>query len=224
MRDVKYISYNEYEKKYSKNSYGSVKDLVFKNIESTAILGRGQGFETSTCLPIPSLLSNPLYPEKIIYNGPATIVFWKDGTKTVVKAMDGVDANPYHGFTAALAKKIYGSSSKVNKIVGKYAPEDKMSTDGKIICYEPESCRYLETTMKAIRKVERLVLFKYWMSLNEIYSELGLAYSSPLWDEVGFCFLRPLKFDIKETKTPHGERCYILRLATEPIRKEDILP
>lgn len=70
-----------------------------------------------------------LYPEKIIYNGPATIVFWKDGTKTVVKAMNGVDANPYHGFTAALAKKIYGSSSKVNKIVDKYAPEDRTSTE-----------------------------------------------------------------------------------------------
>lgn len=164
-----------------------------------------------------------LYPEKIIYNGPATIVFWKDGTKTVVKAMDGVDANPYHGFTAALAKKIYGSSSKVNKIVGKYAPEDEICAEEKILCYEPESRRYFETTMKAIRKVERLVLFKYWMSLNEIYSELGLAYSSPLWDEVGFSFMRPLKFDIKKSNIPYVERCYILRLATEPIRKEDIL-
>lgn len=165
-----------------------------------------------------------LYPEKILYNGPATIVFWKDGTKTVVKAMDGVDANPYHGFTAALAKKIYGSSSKVNKIVGKYAPKDKMSTDGKTICYEPESCRYFKTTMEAIRKVERLVLSKCWMSLNEIYSELGLAYSNPLWNEVGFGFMWPLKFDIKKVMGPTGERRYILRLATKPIREEDILP
>lgn len=129
MFDVKHISYNEYEKKYSKNSYGSIKNLVFKNIEPTAILGRGQGFEGENGIGRYIDMSNLLYPKKIIYNGPATIVFWKDGTKTVVKAMNGVDANPYHGFTAALAKKIYCSSSKVNKIVDKYAPEDKTSTE-----------------------------------------------------------------------------------------------
>lgn len=55
--------------------------------------------------------------KKIIYNDPATIVFWGDGSKTVVKCMKGEKFNPYHGFTAALAKHIYGSSSTVNTLV-----------------------------------------------------------------------------------------------------------
>lgn len=61
--------------------------------------------------------ANPYHPVKIIYNPPATIVFWEDGKKTVVKAMEGTVFNPYHGFTAALAKRVYGSSTRVNKIV-----------------------------------------------------------------------------------------------------------
>ena len=56
-------------------------------------------------------------PSKIIYNNPATIVFWMDGTKTVVKKAKGEKFNEYTAFCAALAKKIYKNNSQVNKIV-----------------------------------------------------------------------------------------------------------
>lgn len=55
--------------------------------------------------------------KKIIFNPPATIVFWEDGSKTVVKCRKGTEFDPYYGFTCALAKKIYGSNSRVNRIV-----------------------------------------------------------------------------------------------------------
>ena len=58
------------------------------------------------------------YPEvnRVVYHDPATIVFWKDGTKTVVKCIDGQPYEKYAGFCAALAKKIYGSTSKAKKL------------------------------------------------------------------------------------------------------------
>ena len=56
-------------------------------------------------------------PARIIYNNPATIVFWKDGTKTVVKKSPKEKYNAYNAFCAALAKKIYGNNSQVQKIV-----------------------------------------------------------------------------------------------------------
>lgn len=71
---------------------------------------------------------NPRYiPEKIIYNNPATIVFWKDGTKTVVKKAPHEKFNTYHAFCAALAKKILGNNSRVNAIVksGQYQTASK---------------------------------------------------------------------------------------------------
>lgn len=62
-------------------------------------------------------------PKRVIFNPPATVVFWKDGTKTVVKSMEDDQFNPYYGFVCALAKKIYGSNSAVKSIVSKYMPE-----------------------------------------------------------------------------------------------------
>ena len=56
-------------------------------------------------------------PKKIIRNGPATIVMWPDGTKTVVKRADGEEDNTYSAFCAALAIKIFGSNSKLKKTI-----------------------------------------------------------------------------------------------------------
>ena len=53
--------------------------------------------------------------QKVIFNPPATIVFWGDGTKTIVLTMSGESFDMYHGFTAALAKKVYGNSTRVRK-------------------------------------------------------------------------------------------------------------
>lgn len=58
-----------------------------------------------------------LLSKKIIFNPPATIVFWEDGSKTVVKCRKGTEFDPYYGFTCALAKKVYGNNSQVNRIV-----------------------------------------------------------------------------------------------------------
>ena len=55
--------------------------------------------------------------DHIIYNDPATIVFWKDGTKTVVKKSPKEPYNKYNAFCAALAKKVYGNNSQVNRLV-----------------------------------------------------------------------------------------------------------
>lgn len=46
--------------------------------------------------------------KKVIYNDPATIIFWSDGTKTIVKCMEGEDYDPEKGFMAAVTKKAFG--------------------------------------------------------------------------------------------------------------------
>lgn len=47
--------------------------------------------------------------KKVIYNDPATIIFWSDGTKTVVKCMEDEDYDPEKGFMAAVTKKVFGN-------------------------------------------------------------------------------------------------------------------
>ena len=60
---------------------------------------------------------NRYIPKRIIYNDPATVVFWKDGTKTVVKRAPNEVSNHYTAFCAALAKKIFETNSHVNRVV-----------------------------------------------------------------------------------------------------------
>lgn len=62
-----------------------------------------------------------LIPKKIIYNPPATIVLWEDGTKTVVKCSKHDSWNAETGFLWALAEKLYGSKSQVEKVINRHA-------------------------------------------------------------------------------------------------------
>lgn len=55
--------------------------------------------------------------QNVIFNDPATIVFWNDGTKTVVKAAGGDPFEPEVGIAMCISKKIFGNQgSYYNKI------------------------------------------------------------------------------------------------------------
>lgn len=49
-----------------------------------------------------------LHPKNVIFNPPATIVEWSDGTKTVVKCHDDEFSEEF-GYAMAVMRKIYGS-------------------------------------------------------------------------------------------------------------------
>lgn len=55
-------------------------------------------------------------PKKVIYNYPATIVFWDDGTKTVVKHHKGEMPDLDTAIAYAVCKKIYGNMSRFDKL------------------------------------------------------------------------------------------------------------
>jgi len=74
---------------------------------------------------------------KIIFNFPATIVFWADGTKTVVKMGRGERFDMYHGFTAAVAKKLYGNNTRVKKTVHKFEDSYRKNLEKKM---ERQTC------------------------------------------------------------------------------------
>lgn len=64
-------------------------------------------------------------PSRILKSGTATVVFWKDGTKTVVKCAPGTTPNDYDAFTAALAIKIFDNNSKLKKLIRNLTVEQK---------------------------------------------------------------------------------------------------
>lgn len=64
--------------------------------------------------------------KKVIFNGPATIVIWKDGTKTVVKCMDGDDYDREKGFMMAIIEYLLGGTKgDVKRFFKKHIPEEE---------------------------------------------------------------------------------------------------
>lgn len=65
--------------------------------------------------------------EKVIFNDPATIVFWKDGTKTVVKAQNEA-YDPEKGLAMAISKKALGNKRDYyipfKKLLKKFKPKE----------------------------------------------------------------------------------------------------
>ena len=65
----------------------------------------------------------------VIFNDPATIVFWNDGSKTVVKCQNGETFDPEKGLAMAIAKKIYGGKHDYYEVfakhVGRYNKKQK---------------------------------------------------------------------------------------------------
>lgn len=57
------------------------------------------------------------------FNPPATIIFWKDGTKTVVKA-DNEEFDPEKGMAMAICKKVMGNGYNYYDTFRKFLPKE----------------------------------------------------------------------------------------------------
>ena len=86
------------------------KDVDYTKFYTDANTGRRNGATEAkpTTLVVPEI-------ERVIFHEPATIVFWSDGTKTVVKCMEGELFDEEKGIAMAFMKKLYGKGY-MNKI------------------------------------------------------------------------------------------------------------
>lgn len=101
------IDVERYDEKWSVNCFG----ILHKKIE---LVGTSRNF--------PSSPTN-IEVKKVVFNNPATIVFWKDGTKTVVKCSKNEKFDPEKGLSMAISERVLGSYSKFKKIID--SAEDK---------------------------------------------------------------------------------------------------
>lgn len=77
--------------------------------------------------------------KNVKFNGPATIVFWADGTKTVVKCQDGDDYSEELGLAMCIVKKVFGNTSKYNDIFKKWC--HRYDTETNANDYLSEACK-----------------------------------------------------------------------------------
>ena len=62
--------------------------------------------------------------KKVIFNEPATIIFWKNGCKTVVKCQDDEPFDPEKGLAMAIAKYALGNEGNYYNTFTKYLPKE----------------------------------------------------------------------------------------------------
>jgi hypothetical protein len=67
----------------------------------------------------------------VLYKDPATIIFWKDGTKSVV-VCDGEEYDPEKGFAMAACKKVFGNKGNYYNTFKKWLPEKTEFEVGKV--------------------------------------------------------------------------------------------
>ena len=71
----------------------------------------------------PTLNAN--FIKRVIFSDPATIVFWEDGTKTVVKTQDGEKYDKEKGFAMAVCKKVFGNERDYYNIFKRWMRKGK---------------------------------------------------------------------------------------------------
>ena len=78
-------------------------------------------FDVTLCL-----CSNRRVPliKKVIFNDPATVVIWEDGTKTVVKCGEGDEYSKELGLAMCITKKALGNKGNYNKEFKKWLKEE----------------------------------------------------------------------------------------------------
>lgn len=99
-------------------------DFVFKPSGSGVAFGK-----------VPESKAKPKITEadiaKVIYNPPATVIYWKDGSKTVVKCsdhdLDEGRLSPETGVVYAIAKKVLGNKGNYNDVLRRLVKRAKKS-------------------------------------------------------------------------------------------------
>ena len=147
----------------------------------------------------------------VIFNPPATIVFWMDGTKTVVKDQGEVFYDPEKGMAMAVAKKAFGNQGNYYNQFKKYIDiwEKKQEDESAQLC--PTSvlqdmveklqdrlwkanynskCNYDALHNKKRTKIDTKIVFEHrnnalvaLSNLEDIFDRYGVVSVGDLYDE-----------------------------------------
>lgn len=93
----------------------------------TYVVRNGKGIEIrkEKEMPIYVGYGKKVTIENVIFNNPATIVFWSDGTKTIVKRQKGDKKfDPEKGLAMAVCKKIMGNKGNFNDEFKRWLPKE----------------------------------------------------------------------------------------------------
>lgn len=115
------LSYIPNDVSMTERAWNKSDKLIFKKLLNSlyGIGAFGADFDGDVVLKSPICIKN------VIFNDPATIVFWSDGTKTVVKCQPGDKFDPEKGLAMAITKKTMGNTGSYCNVFKKWIKEEK---------------------------------------------------------------------------------------------------
>ena len=127
-------SWNKLCRQYLQNDVDALADCYIKWLDKSPSANK-ETTERSNYMPtdIRRLIKN------VKFNPPATIVFWTDNTKTVVKCK-GEDYDPEKGLAMCISKKMLGNKGNYYEVFKKWLPkEEETESDLPKIAFKPET-------------------------------------------------------------------------------------
>ena len=127
-------SCNKLCRQYLRNDVDVTYDCYIKWLDK-ALSTNKEKTERSNYMPtdIRRLIKN------VKFNPPATIVFWTDNTKTVVKCQ-GEDYDPEKGLAMCISKKMLGDKGNYYEVFKKWLPkEEETKSDLPKIAFKPKT-------------------------------------------------------------------------------------
>lgn len=104
----------------STNSLAEPPNWIRAERVKSPIIYTGENFTAEIRLSYPINYSGYFQIKKVIFNNPATIVFWTDGTKTVVKCAEGDTFSKETGLALAFMKKAHNNKGNYNDVLKKW--------------------------------------------------------------------------------------------------------
>ena len=165
----------------------------------------------------------------VIFNPPATIVFWMDGTKTVVKDQGEVFYDPEKGMAMAVAKKAFGNQGNYYNQFAKYLDiYEKKQEDESINSYANTvlndlldkfknsltRINYNTVSNEKQTKIDTAIVFKHktnalvaLSNLEDIFDRYGVVSVGDLYDEAGIkCDYTSSRFGWKDYDAIHNAK------------------
>ncbi len=107
---------------------------------------------------------------KVIYNPPATIILWNDGTKTMSKC-DGEDTyNKATGFMLCVLKKKYGNKT-VKRMFDKYVYDIPRENTNGVVVVQPNEKKFRKPKVHKTKvKVKRPTYKLEWVDDDKSYT------------------------------------------------------
>jgi hypothetical protein len=130
----------EVEKHFTLDSLNTCRDIYPEEFVAQSLIRCAQNYYNSVacqtrCVSVPKPDFGH-WIEKVIFNDPATIVIWKDGSKTVTKCGELDIYDPEKGLAMCFAKKLLGNEGNYYNVFTKWLPKEEEPLRRRLDIYE----------------------------------------------------------------------------------------